>query len=85
MKRIIYLIILLNIVLSINLFAAKNLYLSHKIIPDQVYKNQKIEVVVKALITTNDFDSLSTTFSNSSNVTILNSNSSLRIISNDTY
>ena len=85
MKRIIYLIILLNIFLSINLFAAKNLYLSYKKIPDQVYKNQKIEVVVKRLITTNDFDSLSTTFSNSSNVTILNSNSSWRKISNDTY
>lgn len=85
MKRLFYLIILLNIFLSINLFAAKNLYLSYKKIPNQVYKNQKIEVVVKALITTGNFDSLSTSFSNSSNVTILNSNSAWKKVSNDTY
>ena len=85
MKKLFYLIILLNIFLSINLFAAKNLYLSYKKVPNQVYKNQKIEIVVKALITTNDFDSLSTSFSNSSNVSILNSNSPWRKVSNDTY
>ena len=85
MKKTFYLIILLNIFLSINLFAAKNLYLSYKKIPNQVYKNQKIEVIVKALITTNSFDGLSTTFSNSSNVTILNSNSQWKKVSNDTY
>ncbi len=85
MKKIFYLIILLNIFLSINLFAAKNLYLSYKKIPNQVYKNQKVEVVVKALITTSNFDSLSTSFSNSSNASILNSKSPWRKISNDTY
>ncbi|MDZ7818408.1 MAG: hypothetical protein U5K55_07235 [Aliarcobacter sp.] len=85
MKKTFYLIILLNIFLSINLFAAKNLYLSYKKIPNQVYKNQKIEVIVKALITTDSFDTLSTSFSNSSNVTVLNANSSWRKVSNDTY
>jgi hypothetical protein len=85
MKKAFYLIILLNIFLSINLFAAKNLYLSYKKIPNQVYKNQKIEIIVKALITTDNFDSLSTSFSNSSNVTILNANSTWRKVSNDTY
>ncbi|MBU0925680.1 hypothetical protein KKG81_12390 [bacterium] len=85
MKKAFYLIILLNIFLSINLFAAKNLYLSYKKIPNQVYKNQKIEIIVKALITTDNFDGLSTSFSNSSNVTILNANSAWRKVSNDTY
>ena len=85
MKKTFYLIILLNIFLSINLFAAKNLYLSYKKIPNQVYKNQKIEVIVKALITTDNFDNLSTSFSNSTNVTVLNANSSWRKVSNDTY
>ena len=85
MKKAFYLIILLNIFLSINLFAAKNLYLSYKKIPNQVYKNQKIEVIVKALITTDNFDGLSTSFSNSSNVTVLNANSAWKKISNDTY
>jgi hypothetical protein len=85
MKKAFYLIILLNIFLSINLFAAKNLYLSYKKIPNQVYKNQKIEIIVKALITTDNFDGLSTSFSNSSNVTILNANSTWRKVSNDTY
>jgi hypothetical protein len=85
MKKTFYLLILLNIFLSINLFAAKNLYLSYKKVPNQAYKNQKIEVIVKALITTNDFDTLSTSFSDSSNANVLNPNSSWRKVSNDTY
>lgn len=85
MKKTFLLIILLNIFLSINLFAAKNLYLSYKKIPTSVYKNQKFEVTVKALITTEDFDELTTTFSNSSNISILNPNNPWKKISNDTY
>ena len=85
MKKTFYLIILLNIFLSINLFAAKNLYLSYKKVPNQAYKNQKIEVIVKALITTNNFDTLSTSFSDSSNASVLNPNSPWRKVSNDTY
>ena len=72
MLKILKLLILLNIFLCVNLFASKSLYLSYNKIPTNIYKNQKFEVVVKALITTNDFDSLATTFSNSSNITILN-------------
>ncbi|WP_368029122.1 hypothetical protein [Arcobacter sp. s6] len=85
MKKTFYLIILLNIFLSINLFAAKNLYLSYKKVPNQAYKNQKIEIIVKALITTDNFDTLSTSFSDSSNANVLNPNSSWRKVSNDTY
>jgi len=85
MKKSFYLIILLNVFLCTSLFASKNLYLSYSKIPTQVYKNQKIEVSVKALITTDNFDALNTTFSNSSNVTILNPNNPWKKISNDTY
>lgn len=85
MKKTFLLIILLNIFLSINLFAAKNLYLSYKKIPTSIYKNQKFEVTVKALITTSEFDELTSSFSNSSNITILNANSTWKKISDDTY
>lgn len=85
MKKTFLLIILFNIFLSINLFAAKNLYLSYKKIPDNVYKNQKFEVTVKALVTTENFTSLNSNFSNSSNITLINPNDPWKKISNDTY
>lgn len=85
MKKILKLFLLLNIFLCVNLFASKNLYLSYTKVPTNVYKNQKIEVVVKALITTNSFTDLSTTFSNSSNLTILNPKNPWKKISDDTY
>ena len=85
MEKILKLTILLNLFLCINLFASKNLYLSYNKIPTNVYKNQKFEVIVKALITTDTFDELSTSFSNSSNITILNPKNPWRKVSNDTY
>ncbi len=85
MKKTFFLIILLNIFLSINLFAAKNLYLSYKKIPNSVYKNEKFEVVVKALVTTSDFDNLSTSFFNASNINVINPNNPWKKISEDTY
>ena len=75
MKKILSLIILANILLSINLFAAKNLYVSYKEIPKQVYKNQKFEVTIKALVTTKNFDYIATSFSNARNIKVLNPNS----------
>ncbi|MCG3719840.1 hypothetical protein L5F50_11655, partial [Aliarcobacter butzleri] len=53
--------------------------------PDSVYKNQRFEVTVKALITTDNFTNLTTTFSNSSNIELLNENNPWKKISNDTY
>ena len=85
MKKFLKLVIFLNLFLCINLFAAKSLYLSYNKIPTNVYKGQKFEVVVKALITTNDFDGLSSTFSNSSNITILNPKNSWKKVAEDTY
>lgn len=75
MKKTLFLIILLNILLSLNLYAAKNLYVSYKQIPKQVYKNQKFEVTIKALVTTKNFDYITTSFSNSKNIKVLNPNS----------
>lgn len=85
MKKLLISIVLLNLFLSVNLFAAKNLYLSYKSIPKKVYKNQRFEVVVKALITTNNFDSLSSSFSTGKNIKLLNPNSSWTKVSNDIY
>ena len=72
MKFFLNLIILASILLSTNLFAAKNLYVSYKEIPKQVYKNQKFEVTLKALITSEDFDYIKTSFLNSKNIEVLN-------------
>lgn len=85
MRKTFLLITLFFTFFSIELFAAKNLYLSYKKIPSNVYKNQKFEVVVKALVTTNNFTNLTSSFSESSNITLLNPNSSWKKISNDTY
>lgn len=85
MKKTFLLLIFINLFFSINLFAAKNLYLSYKTIPNNVYKNQKFEVVVRALITTNDFSGLTSSFSDASNINVLNPNSEWKKISNDTY
>ncbi|NCB10044.1 MAG: SH3 domain-containing protein [Erysipelotrichia bacterium] len=85
MKKTFITILLFNIFLSLNLFAAKNLYLSYKKIPTNVYKNQKFEVTVKALITTTNFDNLTTSFFNHSNIAILNPNSQWKKISYDVY
>jgi len=85
MKKRYLLIILLNLFLSIDLFAAKNLYISYSKIPDSVYKNQKFEVVVKALVTADTFTDLNTTFSNANNINVLNPNSAWKKVSNDTY
>jgi len=85
MKKILSIIILTNILLSINLFAAKNLYVSFKKIPKQVYKNQRFEVVVKALVTTKNFDYITTTFSGGKNTKVINPSSPWKKISGDVY
>lgn len=84
MKKIITTLIFINLIFSINLFAAKNLYLSYKSVPKNVYKNQRFEVVVKALITTKYFDEIKTSF-NDGNIKPLNSNSSWTKVSDNVY
>ena len=85
MKKILTLIILFNIFLCTNVFAAKNLYISYKKVPSQVYKNQRFEVIIKALVTTKNFDYLTTSFSNSKNINVINPQSKWEKTSNDIY
>ena len=51
---------------------AKNLYLSYINYPKHIYKNQRFEVEVKALITRKNYDYIQTRFLNSKNMTPLN-------------
>ncbi len=52
--------------------SAKNLYLSYIEFPENIYKNQRFEIVLKALITTEDFDTIKTKFIDSKNMNVLN-------------
>lgn len=56
------------------IFVAKNLYLSYLNHPKHVYKNQRFEIEIKALITRNNFDSIQTRFVDAKNMTPLNPN-----------
>lgn len=53
----------------------KNLYLSYLSHPKHIYKNQRFEVVVKALITRNNFNTIRTNFVDALNMLPLNENS----------
>jgi len=54
--------------------SSKNLYLSYINYPKHIYKNQRFEVEIKALITRNDFDDIQTRFLNTKNMLPLNPN-----------
>ncbi|XOB62581.1 hypothetical protein ACMC56_01960 [Campylobacterota bacterium DY0563] len=55
-----------------NFFVPKNLYLSYTNHPTHIYKNQRFEIKVKALITRNNFDTIKTNFVNDISMTPLN-------------
>ncbi|WP_320035920.1 hypothetical protein [Halarcobacter sp.] len=55
-----------------NSFVPKNLYLSYINHPTHIYKNQRFEIKVKALITRNNFDTIKTNFVNDISMTPLN-------------
>lgn len=61
---------------------SKNLYLSYLNYPKHIYKNQRFEIEVKALITRKDYDFIETNFLNAINMTPLNPEDSWKI-SND--
>ncbi len=84
MKKLLV-IILINTFLCISAYAAKNLYVSYKDFPKQVYKNQKFEIVVKALITTKNFESINTSFIDGNNIDVINPNSTWELISDNVY
>lgn len=54
----------------------KNLYLNYLKYPKHIYKNQRFEIEVKALITRSNFDSIKTEFSDDINMTPLNAEES---------
>ncbi len=56
--------------------AAKNLYLSYLSNPKHIYKNQRFEIEVKALITRTNYDYIKTDFINGKNMIPLNPNQS---------
>ena len=85
MKIIIKLAIIFTIFFSPSLFAAKNLYLSYLEVPKKVYKNQRFKVKVKALITTTNFNFISSSFSNAKNVNILNPDNEWTSVSKNIY
>lgn len=72
MKKNLLLFLFLSTIFNLNLFASKNLYLSYKNIPSHVYKNQRFEVTVKAVVTTDSFDTISSSFGKGKNMSILN-------------
>jgi len=70
---------------STNLFAAKNLYLSYSKIPTKIYQNQRFEIKIEALVTTNDFTKLETKFLNQSEIELLNPESAWQEMPKDKY
>ncbi len=50
----------------------KNIYLSYKSFPEKIFKNQRFEIVLKAIIPVKDYDKIETRFINSQNMNVLN-------------
>ncbi|WP_419763777.1 MAG: hypothetical protein ACNI28_08215 [Arcobacter sp.] len=50
----------------------KNIYLSYKSFPKNIFKNQRFEIILKAIITAEDYDKIETRFINSENMNVLN-------------
>ncbi|WP_428026272.1 hypothetical protein [Arcobacter sp.] len=50
----------------------KNIYLSYKSFPEKIFKNQRFEIVLKAIIPVEDYDKIETRFINSQNMNVLN-------------
>ena len=59
-------------VIKKNYNGGKNLYLTYLKYPKHVYKNQRFEIEIKALITRKNFDSIQTRFLSSKNMTPVN-------------
>lgn len=68
-----------------NATRAKSLYLSYVKYPKKIYKNQRFEVVLKALVTTDDFYKVETRFIDSNNMTVLNPENVWVLKDNNTF
>jgi hypothetical protein len=62
----------------------KNIYLSYVTFPKNIYFNQRFEIAVKALITTEEFDRIETRFINDKNMTALNPARNWEVVNNNT-
>lgn len=72
-------------VITEELESAKSLYVSYIYFPKIIYKNQRFEIDVKALVTNGTFDRLETRFIDSLNMQVLNPDSSWKKIDNNTF
>ncbi|PLY08225.1 MAG: hypothetical protein C0626_13545 [Arcobacter sp.] len=63
----------------------KNIYLSYKSFPQNIFKNQRFEIILKAIITADDYDKIETRFINSKNMNVLNPESSWEEIEDKTF
>lgn len=64
---------------------AKSLYLSYPSYPKKIYKNQRFEVVLKALVTTDDFYKVETRFIDAKNMIVLNPENVWILKDNNTF
>ena len=55
-----------------NIKKSKNLYANYEKYPKVIFKKQRFEVVVKSIVTTDEFERIETRFINSKDVTVLN-------------
>ncbi|RXJ67920.1 hypothetical protein CRV08_08885 [Halarcobacter ebronensis] len=73
-----------EVAISENYNQTKNLYLSYLYQPKHIYKNQRFEIEIKALITRSDYDTIKTIFLNDINMTPLNAdNQWIKSVDND--
>lgn len=63
----------------------KNLYVSFKQFPETIYKNQRFDILVKTLVTTNTFDRVETRFINGKNMIPLNPETPWNLIAENTF
>jgi hypothetical protein len=85
MKKILSITLFLSIFFSLNLYAAKTIYLSYENVPDKVYKNQRFLVEIKALVTSSNFDYLTLTHTGGRNVDVLDEKLQWEKIANNQF
>ncbi|WP_419768081.1 hypothetical protein [Arcobacter sp.] len=65
--------------------AEKNIYLSYKSFPNNIFKNQRFEIILKAIITSDDYDRIETRFINSKNMNVINPQSPWTEVEDKTF
>ena len=85
MKRILSITLFLSVFFSLNLYAAKTIYLSYENVPKKVYKNQRFLVEIKALVTSSNFDYLTLTHTGGRNIDVLDEKLQWEKIANNQF